>query len=244
MTELKVVATPQGSISFNYAELREEVAEAVAEYRNAVYTPETIGNAKADRAKLNKFKTALNDERIRREKEWLQPFNEFKAQINEIIKLVDGPIAEIDEQIKTVENAEKEEKRSELKAFYDSIEHPAWLTFGKIENPKWLNKTFTMAAAKEEIEAKVLHVNSEMDTLENYSCNPSVSKLHYMDNLNLGQALDYARQLDAVSKQAAPEPHEAETALWLTFQVLVTGTQAKALKAYLVKNGIEMRKGE
>jgi hypothetical protein len=246
MTELKVVATPQGSITFNYAELREEVSAAVAEYKDAVYTPETIGNAKADRAKLNKFKTALNDERIRREKEWMLPFNEFKAQVNEIIKLVDGPIAAIDEQIKTVENAEKEEKRSELKAFYDSIEHPAWLTFSSIENPKWGNKTFSLEAAKDEIEATVSRVVSDLQMIENYSCNPSVARLHYMENRDFGKACDYARQFDEVERAAIPAKKEEaeEQATWITFSALLTVTQAKALKAFFDNNKITFRKGE
>ena len=42
-------------IEWNYEELKTEVAAAADEYAVSVYTDETIKQAKADRAKLNKF---------------------------------------------------------------------------------------------------------------------------------------------------------------------------------------------
>ena len=42
---------------------------------------EKIKEAKADKANLNKLKKALNEERIRREREYMEPFNDFKAKV-------------------------------------------------------------------------------------------------------------------------------------------------------------------
>ena len=66
--ELKVneVQIPD-AISFNYDELKQELAEKVSMYETMVYTEEQIKEAKADKASLNKLKKALNDERIKRE---------------------------------------------------------------------------------------------------------------------------------------------------------------------------------
>lgn len=91
--ELRVneVAIPE-KIDFNYEELKAELTSKVSFYETLVYTDDQIKDAKADKANLNKLKRALNDERIRREKEYMQPFNVFKAQINEIIGIIDKPI--------------------------------------------------------------------------------------------------------------------------------------------------------
>lgn len=99
--ELRVneVAIPE-KIDFNYEELKAELISKVSFYETLVYTDDQIKDAKADKANLNKLKKALNDERIRKEKEYMQPFNVFKAQINEIIGIIDKPIAVIDEQVK------------------------------------------------------------------------------------------------------------------------------------------------
>ena len=50
-------------IEWNYEELKTEVAAAADEYAVSVYTDETIKQAKADRAKLNKFVDALKGKR-------------------------------------------------------------------------------------------------------------------------------------------------------------------------------------
>lgn len=114
--ELKVneVEIPK-VIEFNYKELKSELEEKVSHYETLVYTDEQIKEAKSDRANLNKLKKALNDERIRREKEYLQPFNVFKAQINEIIGIIDRPITVIDSQVKAYEEKQKQEKEQLLK---------------------------------------------------------------------------------------------------------------------------------
>lgn len=99
--ELKIeqVAIPE-KIAFNYEELKQELSDKVKMYETLVYTDDQIKSAKADRADLNRLKKALNDERIRREKEYMHPFNAFKAQINEIIGIIDKPVALIDKQIR------------------------------------------------------------------------------------------------------------------------------------------------
>lgn len=91
--ELKVneVAVPE-QITFNYEELKQELTEKVSMYETLVYTDDQIKQAKADKANLNKLKKALNDERIRREREYMQPFNDFKQKINEIIGIIDKPV--------------------------------------------------------------------------------------------------------------------------------------------------------
>lgn len=66
------------AIDFNYQELKQELEEKITVYTNLVYSDDQIKLAKADRANLNKLKKALNDERIRREREYLEPFNTFK----------------------------------------------------------------------------------------------------------------------------------------------------------------------
>ena len=67
--ELKIneIAIPD-QIVWNFDELKTELAEKVREYEITIYSEDQIKEAKADRAALNKLKKALNDERIRREK--------------------------------------------------------------------------------------------------------------------------------------------------------------------------------
>jgi hypothetical protein len=105
--ELKL---PAEVIHFNYEELKKELTEKVSKYDGLIYTESDIKDAKADRAQLNKFKKALNDERLRQEKEYMTPFNVFKNQINELIGIIDKPVSMIDKQVKDYEEKKKAEK--------------------------------------------------------------------------------------------------------------------------------------
>ena len=91
------------AVEFNFDELKEALLQKVSVYEQMVYTDEQISAAKADRANLNRLKKALNDERIKREREYMEPFSAFKAQVNEIISIIDRPVMVIDK--KAVEHA-------------------------------------------------------------------------------------------------------------------------------------------
>lgn len=91
ITELQL----PGKISFNYEELKQELTKKVKEYGSLVYTDAQIREAKADRANLNRLKKALNDERIRQERDFMKPFDEFKGQVRELCGIVDSASAAI-----------------------------------------------------------------------------------------------------------------------------------------------------
>ena len=112
--ELKVQAPKNAPVVWNYEELKKNLETALADYQNRIYTENTITEAKEDRAKLNKLKKAINDERISREKEYMQPFNEFKTQAKELCDLIDEASSGIGEQLNAFEK-----KRS--RRFYEKI---------------------------------------------------------------------------------------------------------------------------
>ena len=75
--QIKEFTTPD-PIAFNFAEVRDWIAERSKDYASVVYGDEDIKQAKEDRANLNRLKKALNDRRIEIEKEYMKPFLEFK----------------------------------------------------------------------------------------------------------------------------------------------------------------------
>lgn len=140
------------SITFNYEELKTELAATLKRYEGLVYTPDQLKAAKADRAALNKLKKALNDERIKREKEYMQPFMDFKGKIAELISLIDKPVTLIDGQVKAFEEKKKAEKKAEIKKMFENdFQFPAWLEFDRIFKDVWYNAYMTPAMIHEEL---------------------------------------------------------------------------------------------
>lgn len=191
------------NISFNFEEMKQELTEKVSMYETMVYTDDQIKVAKEDKANLNKLKKALNDERIKREKEYMQPFNAFKAQINEIISIIDKPIAVIDKQVKEYEENQIQAKMDAIKSYWESVEHPDGLTLEKIFDSKWLNATVTMKAIKTSIDDSIIKFKADMDTLVNLPEYSFEAQQEYISSLDLKKALDEAHRLSEMAKKKA-----------------------------------------
>lgn len=209
--ELKVkeVTLPE-VIEFNYQELKNELEAKVSAYSTMVYTDDQIKEAKADKANLNKLKKALNDERIRREKEYLVPFNEFKAKINEIIGIIDKPIEVIDRQIKEYENVQKQAKLEEITKFFNSVEHPDWLFLYMIQSDKWTNASTSMKSIQEEIKSKIEQINKDLVTLSNLPEFGFEATEAYKDTLDINKAISEAMRMSEVQKKKEEAQKAAE----------------------------------
>lgn len=187
-------------IVFNYDELKKELLEKVRDYETVVYTDDQIRLAKADKASLNKLKKALNDERIRREREYMEPFNQFKAKIGEIISIIDRPIALIDTQIKEYEEQKKAQKLEEIKVYFGELTTPAWLSFDQIFDQRWLNATYGMSAVKEDIQSRLRKIVDDLTVLDELEYSFE-AKANYFQTLDVNRAIAEGKRLADIARQ-------------------------------------------
>lgn len=193
--ELKVneVAIPE-RIEFNFEELKAELTEKVQVYSTIAYTDDKIKEAKADRANLNKLKKAINDERIRREREYMAPFNAFKRKVDEILAIIDEPIRIIDAQVKESERKAKEAKEKGIREYLCQIELPYGIEAEKLWNPKWLNASASHTAITAEINARAAQIKEDVKTLEELQEYQDHAIQRYKETLDLRQALGEAKR--------------------------------------------------
>ena len=228
--ELRVneVQIPE-NITFNYEELKQELTKKVSMYETMVYTDDQIKEAKADKAQLNKLKKALNDERIRREKEYMQPFNEFKTQINEIIGIIDKPVAVIDAQVKAYEDKQKQDKMELIKALWEEQDVPEGLTLEKVFDERMLNVSYTMSHVKQKMLDDIKRFNRDMETLANLPEYGFEAQQMYISTHDITMALNEAHRLSDVAKKKAE--YEAEQSR------LKAETEAEAEEPKTPENG-------
>lgn len=202
--ELRVndVAIPE-KISFNYEKLKAELTEKVAFYEALVYTDDQVKEAKVDRATLNKLKKTLNDERIRREKEYMQPFNEFKAQVNEIIGIIDKPIAVIDKQVKEFEDQKKANKQNAIEELFATIGFQNFVTLEKIWDPKWLNASVSMKSIEEQMRSRMYQIGDDVLTLHNLPEFGFEATEVYKQTLDINKAIKEAQRMAEITKAKA-----------------------------------------
>jgi hypothetical protein len=198
--EVKEYQLP-AEIQFNFDEIKAEISEKLQKFENLVYTDEQIKEAKADRSSLNKLKKALQDEKIRRKKEYLKPFEDFENKINEIIKLIDAPVGLIDKQVKEFEEKKKADKRTEIGAYWETTEHPEWLVLSKIFDERWLNATYTMKQIQADITGWINRINSELETLEQLDSFSFEAIDVYKRSLDMNQAIAEGKRLADIQKR-------------------------------------------
>ncbi len=213
--ELKVneVVLP-APITFNYEELRTELLQKVSVYETMVYSDDQIKEAKADRAALNRLKKALNDERIRQENDYMQPFNTFKSQIAELVKIIDKSVSVVDKQVREFENQQKQDKLLKIREYFDGAfiygeEVNKKLSFEKILDPKWLNASVSMKSIQEAIDARMEQMAKDLAVIADLPSYAFEAQECYMDTLDLARAVSEAHRLqEQAEKKAAWEAEQ------------------------------------
>ena len=198
------------SIGWNKDEIKEAVVSITEQYRGLAYTEEQLQEAKADRAKLNAMKKDISDRRIQVKNALLEPYNVFEAEVKEVVALIDEPIAMIDEQIVAYEERTKEEKRQDLEKFFteNRADLPELITFDKIFNPKWLNKTSSLSSCKKEIKKAVEDIKADLSAIHSsLSGKYSVyaEEFYLKREMNLSRALSEANRIQEMDKKAEEE---------------------------------------
>ena len=202
-------------IEWNKKELLAAVRSKVASYEGIVYTEETVKSAKNDRAELNNLVKAI-DERRKKVKEVInQPYAEFEKELKEITDLIKKQSAEIDEQVKAFETAEKEEKKAKIMEAYEkAIGNLAEiLPFSKVFDQRYLNKTCKLASAIAEVQKKIEQVKTDLETIESvcgkYKLN---AKDVYVRTLDLSKAMAEEKRLKDLEEKLEVERIQKEKA--------------------------------
>lgn len=209
--EIKEYQLP-AEIKFNFEELKQEVIAKCNLYESVVYTEDQIKDAKADKASLNKLKKALNDERLRLEREYMKPFESFKSQVKELCTLIDKPVALIDKQITAAEDKQKADKRVEIGSYFVTLERPEWLKLERIFNEKWLNTTYKMQDITAELDMAVTMINNNVATLNALPEFGFEALEEYKRTLDFNKALLEGQRLADIQKRKEAQKIAEENA--------------------------------
>ena len=197
------------AIEWNNEEIKAELKEKLELYKNLVYTDEQISEAKADRAKLNKFVTALEDKRKELKKTCLAPYEKFEKQVKELVLMINEPIALIDTRVKSFEEEKKNKKLEEIKVYYTGLDTD-FPSFEQIYNPKWLNASVSMASIKKDIDTRLGEINKELEILENLDKFSFEAIFEYKKNLDLSMAMSKANELRQIEEEKRKKEIEEE----------------------------------
>jgi hypothetical protein len=197
------------AIRWNEAEVQQNLTEMLAAYTGRVYTPDTIKDAKADRAAVNKLDKQLSDAARSAKAFYMKPLEEFLQSAKQMQGQCKAVSGAIDQQVKAVEEAERQDKQDALRAVYaDCIgELRELIPFDRLLVPQWLNKTYDLAKASRELRKSVETRREELRLIrENCGEDTEACTTEYLRELNLNAALvEHSRRQNARDAQRRAE---------------------------------------
>lgn len=205
-------------IKWNKEELEAAVRHKIAAYQNVVYTEDNMKQAKADRAELNKLTKAIEERRKMVKKIINEPYDVFESELKEILALIQEPVGIIDRQVKAFEDQQKEEKKKSIQKSYDEVigDLAEILPFERVFDIRYLNQTYKLAIAQDEVKAKVEKVRTDLETIDSLESKYKLNaKDVYIKTLDLSKALaenkrlsDLEEKLEAEKRRKAEEEAE------------------------------------
>lgn len=182
----------------NLEQLKAELTPLLETYKNIIVSEDGIKQAKEDKAKLNKLRTAIEDRRKDAKKQIMAYYTPLENECKDIVAMIDEPIANIDKQIKAFEEKYKSEKLATLKTAFYRLDKPEWLEFNRICPEKWENKTAKTDKLIEEITNTVDRINSDITAIkEDFGEKPYFTAIakEYKSNLDKAVTYEYATKL-------------------------------------------------
>lgn len=201
-------------IQWNKEELEAAIRAKIAAYQNVVYTEDSMKQAKADRAELNKLVKAIEDRRKKVKEIVNAPYATFEAEVKEVLKLIQEPAGMIDRQIKEMEKKQQDEKREAIKEVYTAEvgDLGEILPFERIFDSRYLNASYRLNAAKAEVKEKIERVRRDLETIDSMNSKYMLNaKDVYIKTLDLSAALaENKRLIDLEEKLEAEKRRKAE----------------------------------
>lgn len=246
--EIKVLSTV-GSIDFDHKELKAKVQEAMIPYAEMKVTSGTVGDAKKDRAELNKLKTAIDDKRKSIKKLYCEPLDQFETKIKEVVAIIDGAVSNIDSQIKAQEQSDKEAKKFEIELYYSSLGSPVALD--KVYDPSWLNITVTTKQWTTELENAITKVKQDLATIDMIGVDDkTLLKNLYLESLNITQAKEQYDRLkqpivseEIIEVEFTEVKQEEQPLIFKELQIYATEKEWSKLYKFLEDNHIVFEEG-
>jgi hypothetical protein len=190
---IQSIQVVQGSVVFgSYEELKRQATELAENIRTVEVSEDNIKASKKLLATVNKRVKELEDKRISIKKLMLDPYQLFEDQVKEIVGIVKDADAFVRDQVKSLEEHEREEKRIEILhlwnmrtihyTFYDLVPFEDFL------KPKHLTKTMSLQAVEKEMIQFLEMIQSDINVL--YTLDDSEEHIDaYLQSYNLGQAM-------------------------------------------------------
>jgi hypothetical protein len=236
----------KGSVIFNdFERIRQQAIQLAKQISTIDVNEENIKQSKKLLAAVNNRIKLLEDKRIEIKKEMLQPYHEFEAQVKEIVGIVKEADDVVRQQVRQLEEAEREEKETVLASkFYDRLKHYSFrdlFDFKDFLKPRHLNKTASIDAVEIEMVEFLERITKDIKVIEAMDNSTAILRA-YLEAKDLGAAIAQVQREEAKKKQieaSAALKKPTEKIAYLVSVKCMNQKELKLLEILLQQNGFE-----
>lgn len=190
-------------VRWNNEELKAGVAAKMQEFKDIAYTEDDAKAMKADKADINKFVTAIENERKRVKNYYAQPYEAFEAQVKEVLAPAREVVKLIDANLQEIEVRYRDGKKELCRKYYTEYvgDLRALVPFEKTVREEFYKRAFTEKKLSQAYQDMFAIIQGDMDAIDELE-SPYKDKilLEYAKNLSLQDALREGKRLEELDK--------------------------------------------
>lgn len=206
------IDSKQGLIKWNFEELKKELSTQLKKFDNLVVVEEELYEYESVRAKLNKVKKLIDDERKRVKKEYSEPLSAFEKEVKELVGMVENVNSKIDVQLKEFEEIRKVDKQNLIYEFAEEFADEAemrYVNFDLLFDSRWLNKTYSEKQWKDDIANKYQKISEDIGIIKSMNVENENMVLNlYLKHHDLALALKAHREFLELQQAKIPQKVE------------------------------------
>lgn len=210
------ISRNNGTIDFNFEEIKEALTAELELYKNLVFTEDTKADAKKTVAELRKLKKQISDKRIEVKKLYMQPYTDFEEKVKELDKLINEPITFISEQIDAFEQKRIEEKRELINEIYLELvsereDIAGYAELNRVYDSKWENASTSKKSIQEAITSYLDSVANDIAAIKSMESEYETKALmRYKETGVLSDALLTIRQWEKQKEEILKAEEEKQ----------------------------------
>ena len=250
MLNVQHIKVIQGSIDFpEYENIKKQALQLAEDIQTVEVTDENLKQSKKLLAAVNKRLKELEDERIRIKKMMLEPYQDFESQVKEIVGIVKEADAAVRDQVKQLEEIERQEKKDRLLDIFNK--RKALYTLGDLLpfidflQPKHLNKTTSIESIEEEMIEFLERTEKDVKVMQKLpDLQAHVSA--YLETYDLALAMTKVQGEKERRQQIEASKAARKTEAVQTYQFTIFNSKDKTLvEMFMNQNNIkfEMKEG-
>lgn len=215
MNDIQAVITlEEAKVSCNFEQVEQAIQERLEEYKGAVFTEQSKTYAKKIVASLRAEKKSLQENMRDAKKRYMQPWDDFEAQVEKLVTIYDEPIDLINSQIQAFEEKRIEEKRECIRKIYAEMvpdETASWLSLDRIYDRRWENATVKEGEIRRQITEMCEKIRKEAAMICDTGSEAVEKALSmYRTDFDLTEAMSYINSYERQKQEILTKEQERQ----------------------------------